>query len=132
MKKATKKADAAREREREAAERERSAREREARLLHLLDQAQQRFDRLLEAPAPTATPAPTPVRPHWPADIHERILDYMRQNPGMHTPQDLQDALGLPNTPRHIMRHLADKGRLKRPAPGRFTYPLENTVALPL
>jgi hypothetical protein len=119
--------DAAREREREAAERERSARDREARLLHLLDQAQQRFDRLLSAPEPTTAPVPSPalapVRPRWPADTHQHIMDFMREHPGPHRPSDVQAALGLPQTPRHIMRHLEEKGRLTRPASGQYAYP---------
>jgi len=97
----------------------------DAQIAHLsgrLDQWEQRYDRLLTAPAPTATPAPAPVRPRWPADIHERILAYMREHPGPHTPQNVQDALGLPQTPRHVMRHLMERGRLTRPTPGRYAY----------
>jgi hypothetical protein len=113
--------DAALQREQESVTREREGREREGRLLSLLEQMQARFDRLLPPPTPTA--ASTPIRSHWPADIRERILEHMRQNPGSHTPQDVKDALALPRTPRHIMRHLTDTGRLTRVAPGRYAYP---------
>jgi hypothetical protein len=106
----------------DARERERDHRAQIAQLTHMLDQSQQRYDRLLEAPAPTAAPAPA-SRPRWPADIHQRILDYMRTHPGPHSPSEVQDALELPNTLRHIMRHMADNDQLTRPAPGLYAYP---------
>jgi hypothetical protein len=52
---------AALEREREAREERQAAREREALLLRMVEQTQQRYDRLLEAPRPTAT---TPAVSH--------------------------------------------------------------------
>lgn len=104
-----------------------AARGREGRLLGLLEQMQQRFDRLLPASEPTAATAPTPKpqRPHWPADVHESILDFMRTHPGPHTPGTVQDALGLTRTPRHLMRHMLQRGMLRRSGPGRFMYPDE-------
>jgi hypothetical protein len=123
--------DAAREREREAAERERSARDREALLLDMLHQAQQRYDRLLTPPAPTTAPTPTttPVqtsaRPRWPANIHEQILNYLREHPGPHAPREVKDALGLAWSPKHILRHMVVSGRLTRTAPGQYVFPGE-------
>lgn len=92
-----------------------------------LSQWEERYDRLLAAPAPTTTPVPTPTpaRPRWPADIRERILGYVREYPGPHTPSDIQAALELDSTPRHIMRHLTARGRLTRLAPGQYAYPGE-------
>jgi hypothetical protein len=96
-------------------------------LLHMLEQSQQRYDRLLEAPQPTAAPVPAPVsRPRWPADIHQRILDYMRTHPGPHSPAEVQNALELPHSPKHLMRHMVLRDQLTRPAPGYYAYPEEN------
>jgi hypothetical protein len=89
-----------------------------------LEQWEQRYDRLLAAPAPTAVPAPAPapVRSRWPANTQKRILDYLREHPGPHTPSDIQAVLELPNTPRHILRHLVNRGVLTRPALGQYAY----------
>lgn len=115
--------DAAREREREATERERSAREREANLLHMLDQSQMRYDRLLAAPTPTAAPTPAPIRPRSSDNTRERILSFMQANPGPHAIREVQAALELTRTPRHVMRRLEQSGMLTRTAPGQYAFP---------
>jgi hypothetical protein len=110
--------DAALAREREVAERERDYREQIRRLSLMLQDAQQRYDRLLEAPRDhqhgvTVDTTP-PESPGGPFDIRQRILDYMRQYGRPISPAEVQQALRLNTTPRHVMRRMADAGTLRR------------------
>ena len=110
----------AQEREQVALERERAAREREALLLHMLEQAQQQSQRLLDMPR---GPAPgqrvqrsTPTAP----DTRARIIAYMQQHPGPKRPGEVEEALGLAGTPRYVMNRMVERGVLRRVEPGVY------------
>ena len=120
--------------EREAAlERERATRDREALLLQMLHEAQQRYDRLLEAPRPAPVPPAVPVAPERnTVDVHpvttlaaippawQRVIDYVRSVNRAVTPAEIQQALGLAQTPRHMLNRMVHRGVLQRVAPGVF------------
>jgi len=111
-----------RERIADPRERERDHRVQIAQLTHMLDQSQLRYNRLLDAPQPTAAPAPTPVpvsRPRRPANPCPRTLDFLREHPGPHSHGEVPAALELLQTPRHLLRHLVESGGLRRPEAGR-------------
>ena len=109
----------------ESRERERAAREREALLLHMLDQAQQQSQRLLDMPRGPATGGG--VRVHreeryttTALDTRCRILAYMQEHPGPHRPGEVAEALALQLTPRYVMNRMVERGVLKRVAPGVY------------
>ena len=82
----------------------------------MLEQAQQQSQRLL--PAPRTSPAIrtySVLPPAW-----QQIMDYMRQYPGLHRPQEVQTALGASYTVRFVMRRMADAGIIQRVAPGVY------------
>jgi hypothetical protein len=58
-------------REQEARDERQAAREREALLLHMVEQMQQRYDRLLDRPRPTAQDAPLGPQPPSPVRSHQ-------------------------------------------------------------
>ena len=92
---------AALEREREAREERQAAREREALLLHMVEQTQQRYDRLLDmprTPLPSSPePAPRPAGPPLPGrgDMRRRILAVLREHPDGLTPAEIRGLLGI-------------------------------------
>ena len=115
----------AQEREQVALERERAAREREALLLHMLEQAQQQSQRLLDMPRSPATGGgvrghreerPTTSAP----DTRARILAYMQEHQGPQRPGEIEEALGLARTPRYVMKRMVERGVLRRVAPGVY------------
>jgi hypothetical protein len=107
-------------REQAALERERESRQREALLLHMLQEAQQRYDRLLEAPRPAPAEA-SRARPHrdrratW-----ERILAYLRDHPGPQRALDVEQALGLETPARYAMGRMVQAGLLRRVQDGVY------------
>jgi hypothetical protein len=125
---------AALERERIAQERERATQEREAFLLQMLQAAQQRVDRLLEAPR-TSVPAPAvpPIPPLQAAgavqpvtsleaipEPWQRIIDYVRSVNRAVTPAEVQQALRLAHTPRHMLNRMVQRGVVRRLTPGVY------------
>jgi hypothetical protein len=96
----------------------------------MLHEAQQRYDRLLEAPRPTtpaAAPRPSPPlaipgysAPQALPDPWQQILTYMQMHPGPQRPQDVQRALGRREPVRHIMHRMVERGLLRRVAPGVY------------
>ena len=104
----------------ESRERERAAREREALLLHMLEQAQQQSQRLLDMPRGPA-PGQRAQRSLLTApDTRARILAYIQQHPGPKRPGEIAEALGLTGTLRHVMNRMVERGALKRVAPGVY------------
>jgi len=95
-----------------------SALERERTLLHLLEQAQTQSQRLLEMPrqTPWTEQQVSRILPH----LRQRILEYIRQAGRPVQPSEVQEALGLSATPRHIMRHMATVGVLRRVKQGVY------------
>jgi hypothetical protein len=118
--------DTLREQLQAAREREKNYQARIAWLEQHVDQIQQRYDRLLEAPRPSTpaagprTPPPVSTRQATTPDTWQRILDYMQQHLDPQGPQDVQQALGWSHTARHIMKRMADAGKLTRVGPGRY------------
>ena len=86
----------------------------------MLHEAQQRYDRLLEAPRPTtpaAAPRPSPPlaipgysAPQALPDPWQQILTYMQMHPGPQRPQDVQRALGRREP---VAAHHAPHGRTR-------------------
>ena len=97
---------AAIEREREAREERQAAREREALLLRMVEQTQQRYDRLLEAPRPSSSPRaelrhPEPRTSASTRDprgnMRRRIVALLREHPEGLTPAEMRppDSIGF-------------------------------------
>jgi len=55
----------------------------------------------------------------------------MREYPGPHTPGEVQATLGLPQTPRHILRHLVEGNKLMQPSAGQYAYPDSEREKIP-
>jgi hypothetical protein len=97
-------------------------------LTQMLRDMQQHYDRLLEAPRPA--PAASPV--HRPADVHpvtdlavipaawQRIMDYIWSVNRSVKAEEVQRALELDHTPRHMLNRMAHRGVLQRVAPGVY------------
>jgi hypothetical protein len=84
--------------------------EREAFLLRLLEQAQTQNTRLLDMPRQ----APAPQQRQTATDLRQRILDFMRRAGKAVRPGEVQEALGLATTVRHVMRRMVERGLLRR------------------
>jgi AcrR family transcriptional regulator len=93
-------------REQAAVAREQAARDREALLLHMLQDMQHRYDRLLDmphtptppqpTPAPQATPVRTPAPPGEPRGaMRRRIVELLREHPEGLTPAEIGERLGV-------------------------------------
>jgi hypothetical protein len=50
----------------------------------------------------------------------QRIMDYMRQCNGPVRPIEVEEALGLENTPRHVMNRMVLTGVLRRVETGVY------------
>lgn len=100
--------------------------------LHLLQQMQHQQQRLLEASPPVSSPslpvapAQSPVvvlpvtdlaaiPPAW-----QCIIDYLRSVNRAVTTAEIQQALGLAQTPRHMLHRMVHRGVVRRVAPGVF------------
>jgi hypothetical protein len=132
--------EAAHTREQAALEREQAAREREALLLHMLEQAQQQSQRLLEAPRSVPAPsAPAPLG-RSPADTappargvapgsapfptrgaaRQRILALLREYPEGLTAAELRVLLGAEQSLTDTCAGMFKSGLLRRVGRGRY------------
>jgi hypothetical protein len=123
--------EAAHTREQAALEREQAAREREALLLHMLEQAQQQSQRLLEAPHPPPAPpsslpaalAPSRVpREPFPTRTaaRQRILALLREYPEGLTAAELRVLLGAEKSLTDTCAGMFKNGLLRRVGRGRY------------
>lgn len=119
--------------ERQVAHAERqAAQEERALLLQMLQQMQQRYDRLLEAPrvasvAParaTSVPMPGPVvAPKSPTDrgaMRRRILELVRDSPEGLTPAEIRTSLGVEKRLSNTCLAMLRDGLLRRVGHGRY------------
>jgi hypothetical protein len=115
---------AALEREREAREERQSAREKEALLLHMVEQMQHRYDRLLEAPRSISIHAPAPVghQPPQPprGEIRRRIVALLLEHPEGMSPAQTRQLLGLGKDLGSTMKAMARVGLLQRVGMGIY------------
>jgi hypothetical protein len=115
--------EAAHLREQAALEREQAAREREALLLHMLEQAQQQSQRLLDMPrsAPPASPGPgAPVVASAPrGDMRRRIVALLQEHPEGLSPVQTRQLLGLDKSLGSTMKAMARDGLLRRVETGQ-------------
>jgi len=123
-------------REQEAREERQAAREREALLLRMVEQMQQRYDRLLEAPrstpAPRPSPAPQETTPPAPeratgrepfptrGAARQRILALLREYPEGLTATELRVLLRADKSLRDTCAGMLRQGLLQRVGPGRY------------
>jgi hypothetical protein len=105
-------------------EREQAAQEREALLLHMLEQAQQQSQRLLDMPR---TPPPAPPGPGAPAaasaprgDMRRRIVTLLQEYPEGLSPVQTRRLLGLAKDLGSTMKAMARDGLLRRVETGRY------------
>jgi hypothetical protein len=118
--------DTLREQLQAAREREKDYQARIAWLEQHVDQIQQRYDRLLEAPRATP-PAPaskssqrTPTTLGALPETWQRILAYLREHPGPQRAQAVEQALSLETPARFVLKRMTDAGLLRRVAPGVY------------
>jgi hypothetical protein len=115
------------QREREAGqERERAYREHIERLTLMLHEAQQRSDRLLEAPRTAPAPtlpvpvtAPTPSAPR--GDLRRRIVALLREHPDGLSPVQTRHLLGVEKDLANTMKAMVRDGLLRRITTGVYT-----------
>jgi hypothetical protein len=116
--------EAAHSREQAALEREQAAREREALLLHMLEQAQQQSQRLLDMPRtpPPALPGPgTPAMASAPrGDMRRRIVTLLQEYPEGLSPVQTRQLLGVAKDLGSTMKAMARDGLLRRVETGRY------------
>jgi AcrR family transcriptional regulator len=114
-------------REQAALERERSAREREVYLLRLVEQMQQRYDRLLDMPrsAPVVSPAHAPQAarplPAQRGDMRRRILALLRDHPEGLSPAQVRELLGVEKPLGKTMTAMVRDGLIHRLEYGKYT-----------
>jgi hypothetical protein len=105
---------------------------REARLIALIEQDRRELDRLralLEAsreeihrrrPPQRARPVPPIAASRQPAALHARIMAALEAAPDGLTARELESAVGSPTPLKHVLRHLARRGRVVRLGDGKF------------
>jgi AcrR family transcriptional regulator len=107
----------------EAQAREQAARDREALLLQMLQDMQQRYDRLLEAPRSVPTP-PTPLAPAAMSaprgDMRRRIVALLQEYPEGLSPVQTRQLLGVARDLGQTMKSMARDGLLRRVETGRY------------
>jgi hypothetical protein len=90
----------------------------------MLHEMQHRYDRLLEAPHPAASP-PTPRSPMVDdaprGEIRRRIVALLRDHPEGLSPVKVRQVLGLEKNLANTMKAMARDGLLQRVATGRYT-----------
>jgi hypothetical protein len=115
--------EAAHLREQAALEREQAAREREALLLHMLEQAQQQSQRLLDVgrstPAPSMPGAPV-VASAPRGDMRRRIVALLQEHPEGLSPAQTRQLLGVDKELGPTMKAMARDGLLRRVETGRY------------
>jgi hypothetical protein len=103
-----------------------AAREREVYLLRLVEQMQQRYDRLLGMPrsAPVVSPAHAPQAarplPAQRGDMRRRILALLRDHPAGLTPAQVRQLLDVAKPLAHTMRAMVRDGLLRRVETGIY------------
>lgn len=121
-------------REQTALEREHAARDREALLLHMLQQMQHRYDRLLEAPRPAPTvgiptapgvspqrlPAPTAAEDVDRGTTRRRILALLQEHPEGLSTTEIRILLGMKRRLTNTCTGMARDGLLQRVGRGRY------------
>jgi hypothetical protein len=109
--------EAAHFREQAALEREQAAREREALLLHMLEQAQQQSQRLLDVgrsmPAPSMPGAP-PVASAPRGEMRRRIMTLLQEHPEGLSPVQTRHLLGIDKDLGSTMKAMVRDGLLRR------------------
>lgn len=110
-------------REQEAREERQAAREREALLLHMVEQMQQRYDRLLEAPrgipsVPASLDAQQLSLPR--GEMRRRIVDLVREHPEGLSPAEARRLLRADKDLGSTMKSMARDGLLRRVEIGRY------------
>jgi len=116
--------EAAHSREQAALEREQAAREREALLLHMLEQAQQQSQRLLDMPRslPPALPGPgsAAVASAPRGDMRRRIVALLQEYPEGLSPVQMRQLLNVTKDLGSTMKAMARDGLLRRVETGRY------------
>ena len=111
-------------REQEAREERQAARDREALLLHMVEQIQQRYDRLLEAPRPASVSPPGPGAPAAPeapsSDMRRRIVALLREHPEGLSPAQTRHLLRVDKSLADTMGGMARDGLLQRVEAGWY------------
>jgi hypothetical protein len=112
-------------REQEAREERQAAREREALLLHMVEQMQQRYDRLLEAPRTVSVVSvPLPHGEHQSplprGEMRRRIVALLREHPEGLSPADTRRLLGVDKDLADTMGAMARDRLLRRIETGRY------------
>src|SRR5215467_5209098 len=120
------------EREREAREERQAAREREALLLRMVEQTQQRYDRLLDAPRPAPAPQPRPASQAAPGrtpapagdargTMRQRIVALLQDYPEGPTPAEIAGLLGVGRSLTDTCQGMLRYGLLRRIGRGRYS-----------
>ena len=111
-------------REQAALEREQAARGREALLLHMLEQAQQQSQRLLDMPR---SAPPTPPGPGAPGiasaprgDMRRRIVALLQEYPEGLSPVQTRQRLGVAKDLGNTLKAMVRDGLLRRVETGRY------------
>jgi hypothetical protein len=115
-------------REQEAREERQAAREREALLLRMVEQMQQRYDHLLDAPRPTPSAAPRPTpRPRATdsledprGDMRRRIVALLHEHPEGLTPAEMRTLLGMDKSLADTCLGMLRHGLVQRVGRGRY------------
>jgi hypothetical protein len=118
-------------REQEARDERLAAREREALLLHMVEQMQQRTDRLLDMPRTPLSPHPSPerqpavARPAAPAgdprgETRRRIVALLQDHPEGLTPAEIRDRLGVDQPLGDTCLGMLRYGLVQRVGRGRY------------
>jgi hypothetical protein len=115
-------------REQEAREERRAVREREALLLRMVEQMQQRYDRLLDAPRPTPPAAPLPaLRPRATDSLGDlrggmrrRIVVLLQDHPEGLTPAEMRALLGVDKSLADTCLGMLRYGLVQRVGRGRY------------
>jgi len=109
----------------EARQERQAAREREALLLRMVEQMQQRYDRLLEAPH--SVPAPAPPVPRAPSalevprgDMRRRIVALLQGYPDGLTTAEMRTLLGVERSLADTCLGMRRDGLLQRVERGRY------------
>ena len=115
---------AAMAREQEAREERQATREREALLLRMVEQMQQRYDRLLEAPRPPAASPSGPRASSAPAaargEMRRRIVALLQEHPEGLSPVQTRHRLGIDKDLGTTMKAMVRDGLLRRVEHGRY------------
>jgi hypothetical protein len=112
-------------REQEARDERQAARDREARLLHMVEQMQHRYDRLLEAPRPPPAPAPpgpeaSGARTAPPGAMRRHIVALLREYPQGLTPAEIRTLLRVDKRLSNTCLGMLRDGLVQRVGRGKY------------